>query len=72
MVARKMFLEGKRNVVQVLKACDKDAEKIDEDENRVVIENEEEMIVILDDEDEKVVIILSEEVIVISDSEDKD
>ena len=70
MVARENFKEGERNVVQVLKACDKDTEKVDE--NRVVIENEEEMIVISDDEDENVVIILSEEVIVISDSEDKD
>ena len=48
-VARKMFLEGKRNVVQVLKACDKDTETVDK--NRVVIENEEEVIVISDSED---------------------
>ena len=62
-VARKMFKEGERNVVQVLKACDKDTEKVDE--NRVVIENEEEVVVISDDEDEN-------EVMVVSDSEDDD
>ena len=74
-VARKMFKEGERNVVQVLKACDKDTEKVDE--NRVVIENEEEVVVISDDEDENEVIILSgdedkADVIVIADSGDED
>ena len=48
-IAVSMFKEGERNVVRILKACEKDTEKVDK--NRVVIENEEEVIVISDSED---------------------
>ena len=56
-IAVSMFKEGERNVVWVLKGCEKDKQKQKEDE--------EEVIVISDSEDK-------EEVIVIADSGDED